>query len=131
MSRYSVAFMSHSSGNVWVKSYRNLVKAKRAAAGVFKKTKNDPLIIMKNSVRQAQPSTASYKRSKGWNYGKWTKSYSKVNSFQRIERKSKPKYQSNLTMSQEYSYLARKMRTQGLMGKEISRYNYLEKRLMR
>ena len=76
MSRYSVAFMAHKTGNVWVKSYRSLNKAKRAAMGVYKKTMNDPLYIMKNSVAKRTPETSSYKRSKGWNYGSWVKKYS-------------------------------------------------------
>jgi len=64
-------------GNIWVKSYRSLTKAKRASMGIAKKTSNFPLKIMKNSVKRTIPPKASYPRSYGWNYGSFIKRYKK------------------------------------------------------
>jgi hypothetical protein len=80
MPRYSVAFQAHRSGHIWVKSYRSLTKPKRAAAGVFKKTTNDPLLIFKNSVQRTDDKKATFKKSKGFNYGSWLGRFQKTKS---------------------------------------------------
>jgi hypothetical protein len=85
--RYSVAFMSHSNNKIWVKSYRSLAKAKRAAQGVYKKTMNDPLIIYKNSVAKSYPKKATYKRSKGFAYGSWLRKYQSVTPWKAYRQK--------------------------------------------
>ena len=74
MPRYSVSFMSRR-GMVWVKSYRNLTKAKRAASGIAAKTSNFPLKIMANSVKRTWPTKATYPKSRGWMYGSYLKRY--------------------------------------------------------
>lgn len=74
MARYSVAYMAKN-GKVWVKSYRFLYKAKRAAAGVSAKTSSFPLKIFKNSVKKTWPEKATYKPSKGFYYKKWLNKY--------------------------------------------------------
>jgi hypothetical protein len=67
---------------VWVKSYRNLTKAKRAAQGISAKTSNFPLKIMANSVKKTWPAKATYPKSRGWNYGKYLKRYNKMSQYE-------------------------------------------------
>ncbi|MEY2739830.1 MAG: hypothetical protein RL259_1739 [Bacteroidota bacterium] len=80
MPRYSLALQNQNSGKVWVKSYRSLNKAKRASAGLYSKTNNMPLLIMRNSIQQVDSTKNSYKKSKGWNYGSWLSKFQKTSS---------------------------------------------------
>ena len=100
MPRYSVSFMSRR-GMVWVKSYRNLTKAKRAATGIAAKTSNFPLKIMANSVKKTWPTKATYPKSRGWNYGKYLRRYNKTYSTNSGNSKK-----SSLDKMSEYEFAA-------------------------